>query len=72
MQRGEACWVKSCDNVKWRAGYLVKESNLEIATADCAVSRASSEVQTSTVLQFPAQGNEKQTVVMPSSGELLQ
>ncbi len=33
---GDACLVMSCDTVILRSGRLVKESYLEIPTADCA------------------------------------
>ncbi len=60
--------MKSCGTVMRRIGRSVKESYLEIPTADCAVS---SEVQTFTVLQFPSMENrnEKQLkeVAMHSS-----
>ncbi len=48
----------------------MKESYLEIPTADGAVHRASSEVQTFTALRFPSLGTENNTdreVVTPSN-----
>ncbi len=56
-------WVTISDTVILRTGPLVKQSYLEIPTADCAANRASSEVQTlidyRTELQFPSLGKRK-------------